>query len=346
MKDHYDLLILNNCPAFYKINLYNEIAKHRKIFVVFIGYYDQVVIDKDFQDDIIFPYKMLNEKLNHRSILESFFALRKIVKAFSFEKIIYGGYVDPEFILNSFLTPKKKNVLQFESAGETKLSGVRFYIKKILLSRYSQALASGKMHEIVLRKMGFREKVIVTKGVGLADKPVRETFVERHNEFKFLYVGRVIELKNVRTLLAVFNENGLPLTIAGNGTLETELRAIAKSNITWLGFVDNKDLDVIYKKHQVFILPSFSETWGLVVEEALYRNCALVLSDRIGSLNELLLDPETGVSFDPENRQDLQQAIDHVVKNYSVYSKNAADFNFVEKDEHQISAYSTEIFKK
>lgn len=350
MKKNIDLLILNNCPAFYKINLYNEIAKHKKIFVVFLGYSDQVVIDENFKSQIQFPYLMLNEQqLGKRSVFFSILKLLIVVRNCNFEKIIFGGYTYPEFIIASFLTSKRMNVLQTESAGETKLQGVKYFLKRILLKRYNKALASGSIHEMMLRKMGFNKDVIVTKGVGLINRnfqTITEGFGLKSGEkLKFLYVGRLIDIKNVRTLIDVFNANGLALTIAGKGDLEEELKIKANFNITFLGFVDNKDLALIYKQHDIFILPSLSEPWGLVVEEALHGGCVLLLSDRVGSLQELLIEPTTGVAFNPTNIYSFQSAIDEVTKNYSRYRENVAKFDLEKKDFNQILAYTESIYR-
>lgn len=57
----YDLTILNNCPSFYKINLYNEISLKKKIFVIFLGYSEHVVIDDEFDNHINFDYIVLNK---------------------------------------------------------------------------------------------------------------------------------------------------------------------------------------------------------------------------------------------------------------------------------------------
>lgn len=348
MKNKIDLLILNNCPAFYKINLYNEIAKSREIFVVFIGYYDQVVIDSDFRDQIQFPYAILNEmEMRKRNIPASFLALHKIIAGLNFRYVIYGGYVDPEFILTSILIPRKKNILQTESAGETKLSGVRYYIKQILLKRYGQAIASGSVHARMLKKMGYNKKIHISMGVGIINKAHQEVSTlpaKPPVRLKFLYVGRLISLKNLHTLVHVFNENGLPLTIAGTGELSDDLRKMAHPNIIFLGFVPNADLYRLYREHQVLVLPSFSEAWGLVVEEALYCGCVLMLSDRVGCSEDLLTSPNTGVTFNPVSEAALSNAVKDIRMNYEVYKKNVNQFNINAKDLRQVRVYTEYVF--
>lgn len=347
MKEHYDLLILNNCPAFYKINLYNEIAKQKKILVVFIGYYDQVIIDKGFKENIKFPYQMLNEvSLVERNKISSFFKLQKIISSITFTKVVYGGYVDLEFILTSFIIPQNKNVLQTESASETKLKGIRFHIKKLLLSRFSAAIASGTIHKTMLRKMSFSKEIIISFGVGILNKsnisPAKQS---SDPQLKFLYVGRLIEVKNLSRLVEVFNKLGHSLTIVGKGILENELKAAAKSNIKFLGFIDNNELPYIYEDHHVFILPSTSEPWGLVVEEALYHGCVLCLSNRVGASPDLLENFQTGTTFDPWNTKDMEQAIEKIIIDYKRFKENVNQFDLEKKDQTQVDAYTKELFE-
>jgi glycosyltransferase involved in cell wall biosynthesis len=343
MKVKYDLLFLTNCPAFYKINLFNALAEKCKLGVIFIGYSDQVVIDSDFKIQCKFDYYFLQEvKLEDRNIFLSFVNLIKVLKKIECKKIIYGGYTFIEFLTFSFLFSRNKNILQTESAHETKLTGWRFYLKKILLTRYFKAIASGKIHSEMLRKMGFNGEIIISKGVGLLNKNTVNSEKKDINDtgnLKYLYVGRLISLKNIEFLVDVFNKNKKPLTIVGKGILENELKEKANDNIVFEGFVNNREISVIYKSHDVFILPSLSEPWGLVVEEALYNSCVLLLSDRIGSKTELLEIPETGCEFNPESELSLNNAISIVENNYQKYLQNVLNFDLDKKDELQIDAY-------
>ena len=60
MKKEYKYLILTNQPAFYKINLYNELNKKIKIFVIFIGE-GSTIRNSDFlKGNMEFEYLILN----------------------------------------------------------------------------------------------------------------------------------------------------------------------------------------------------------------------------------------------------------------------------------------------
>lgn len=339
MKEKIDTLIINNCPAFYKINLYNELAKHKKIFVIFLGLSNQVVTGSEFKEKIKFPYILINDfQVEKRSKFKTFLEIWKITKFYKPNKIIYGGYIEPELIFLSYIIPKSKNILQSETAGETKLQGIRFYIKKIILRRYSQAIVSGKSHESVILKMGFRGNISISKGVGFIEKT---NFLRNQADesLKFLYIGRLISVKNLELLIDAFNENGLPLTIVGKGNQESLLKAKSNTNINFIGFVENSDIWRCYTSHDIFILPSLSESWGLVAEEALYYGCPLLLSNNVGSVNELITENNTGVTFDPLSKASIQQAIEEIVCNYKLYKNNVTKFSIEEKDKVQLESY-------
>ena len=340
MSSKKDILIINNCPAFYKINLYNEIAKHKNIFVIFLGLSNQVVSGNQFKDKIQFPYILLNDfQVEKRSYFKTFFKILQLVFFYKPKKIIYGGYIEIELLLLSFLYAKKRNILQTESAGESRLSGMVYYLKIILLKRYSKAIVSGQIHAKVLRLMKFKGEIYVSKGVGFVDKKQKTINNEKNDVLSFLYVGRLIQIKNLERLIKIFNELNLPLTIVGEGPLEEDLKKIAKENITFLGFVDNTEIGNVYKQNNVFILGSISEPWGLVMEEALFYGLPILASNRVGSYPELVSEYETGLVFDPLDEESIKEAIKKMCEDYNFHKNNVDSFDFDKKDKDQLNTY-------
>lgn len=336
-----NILIVNNCPAFYKINLYNRLSEKINLHVVFLGLSNQVVAGNSFENKIKFSYTLINEfQVEKRSYFKTFLKLLKIVKLFKPSHIIYGGYIEPEFLLLSFLVKKNKNILQTETASETVLHGCKFWVKVLLLSRYQKAIVSGKTHKKMLEKMKYNGEIYISKGVGIIDKNQKNELKKSiEGQLRFLYVGRLIELKNLKLLVEVFNKLKLPLTIVGDGLLKNDLKLIAKDNIKFIDFVENSKIGIIYQSNDVFILPSFSEAWGLVLEEALFYGLPIVASNRVGSIEELVNEFKTGVTFDPMNPTDLEEAVLEMCNNFEVYKNNIEKFKFDEKDLHQINTY-------
>ena len=56
-----ELLIINNVPSFYKINLYNELSKKINIHVVFLALTDQVVNSSQFRNEINFSFEIISD---------------------------------------------------------------------------------------------------------------------------------------------------------------------------------------------------------------------------------------------------------------------------------------------
>ncbi len=96
---------------------------------------------------------------------------------------------------------------------------------------------------------------------------------------------------------------------------------------------------MIYQSHDVFILPSKSEPWGLVVEEAIYNGLPVLVSEKVGCNIDMVEIPQTGIIFKHDEMSSLQSAIVNMEQNYAFYAKNAADFDFNKRDENQIKAY-------
>jgi len=343
MKIPIDILIINNVPSFYKINLYNELAKRCKIHVVFIALTNQVVIEETFQENIQFSYELLSSiQIEKRNRWQSLKRLYSICNRYEYQKIIYGGYYDLEQKVLLFLTPKSKNCLQFESSiRESKVTGLIAVIKKLFFNRISIALPCGKLQTAVFEAIGFGGTIIETKGVGIFNKSSIKVpnKISQNSIPKYIYVGRLISVKNLEFLITVFNRINKPLIIVGAGILEAVLRKMANSNIKFIGFVPNEDLGELYNANDIFILPSISETWGLVVEEAIFFGLPVLVSDAVGCQEEMVLKPKTGIVFSPLNEKSLMNAITEMENNLEYYRQNCHSFDFSGRDANQIEAY-------
>ena len=223
---------------------------------------------------------------------------------------------------------------------ESNISGLRGFVKRAIINRCSTALPSGIAHKAIFDAINFKGDVHITGGVGIFHKPERIVEKDKNStEKRYLYVGRLIPCKNLEFLIERFNENGKFLTIVGKGELEEELKALAKDNITFMGFVENDKLPEVYKAHDVFILPSRTEPWGLVVDEAIYWGLPVVTSDRVGCSNEMVITPNTGVTFELDNIDSFNNAINEIECNYKQYRDNALAFDFEGRDTKQINCF-------
>ncbi|MBP0590995.1 glycosyltransferase family 4 protein [Paraburkholderia sp. LEh10] len=135
----------------------------------------------------------------------------------------------------------------------------------------------------------------------------------------FLFVGRLSEEKGITTLIDAFGGLGkqLPgaqLRIVGTGPLESALRKrVAERDmnrsVTFVGSLQDEPLSREYYGATCLVLPSRSEPWGLVVNEALAHGCPVVVSDSCGCVPELVHEGVSGYAFNPGDVAGLQRTL-------------------------------------
>ncbi|WP_454751835.1 glycosyltransferase [Cupriavidus necator] len=140
----------------------------------------------------------------------------------------------------------------------------------------------------------------------------------------FLYVGRLSEGKGLDTLLEAF-AGLLPampaatLRLAGSGPMAERLPeridALGLDGaVMLLGSVNGAALEAEYDRATCLVLPSYSEPWGLVVNEALAHGCPAVVSDNCGCVPELVREGETGLAVPARDAAALQAALGKAVQ--------------------------------
>jgi len=129
----------------------------------------------------------------------------------------------------------------------------------------------------------------------------------------FLFSGRLEKIKGVQVLLPVFRAiPGVNLLVAGTGTFETELHALAAgaTNIKFLGRVDHARLQALYRGAIATIVPSLCyETFGLIVAESFSTSTPVIVNAQ-SSLEEIVRTYGGGLMY--RDAGELRAAIDAV----------------------------------
>ncbi|WP_235264332.1 hypothetical protein [Francisella philomiragia] len=130
----YDYVIITHIPAFYKVNLYNQLAKKLNIFVVFLASNTNEKRANDFVglDNVSFEYQVLfSGNLQQRNSSANIKRLRSILKSIQYKRILVSGWDLREFWYVIFANRKNKNCLALESTiNESKATGIQALIKK------------------------------------------------------------------------------------------------------------------------------------------------------------------------------------------------------------------------
>lgn len=338
-KKCYDIIFITNQPAFYKVKQWNMIGERQRVLLIFM---DQK--EKDRNNDFVSEKPSFEYYILPKSKLAGFWELILILSRYSFKQLIVGGWDDWRLILLASLSRKKKNALLCESSFyEYKPHFIKDIIKRLFLTRISMVYPSGIAQGKIFEHFHFKGEYKYTGGCGVLNYIPQPAYQPRESVRRFLYVGRLVEVKNLKMLISVFN--GLPylqLDIIGFGEQEEELKMMSQSNIHFLGAIPNKELSTYYQQSDVFVLPSVVEPWGLVVEESLNNGTPVIVSDRVGCKDDLVTE-DTGLVFAAYDKESLRDAVLKIsdVDYYNKLRENISKLNFQERAQRQINIFIT-----
>ncbi len=143
--------------------------------------------------------------------------------------------------------------------------------------------------------------------------------------FRFLTVALLTPKKGIDVLLKAFarafkQTDEVILEIGGDGEQKKKLQALAKSlniehQVKFLGLLSREQVREAMWRANVFVLPSYVETFGVVLIEAMATGLP-VIATRCGGPEEFV-NSEVGWLTDPGNYEDLSDILSYVCKNYS-----------------------------
>jgi glycosyltransferase involved in cell wall biosynthesis len=116
----------------------------------------------------------------------------------------------------------------------------------------------------------------------------------------FVFSAKLVERKDPMTLLRAFeamqHRPRAALLFLGDGVLrepmETFVRERGLEGVRFAGFVNQSELPKYYGVADVFVLPSTYEPRGAVINEAMACGLPVVVTDRCGSIGDIVLDGE------------------------------------------------------
>jgi len=129
---------------------------------------------------------------------------------------------------------------------------------------------------------------------------------DSHDDY-FLIVSRLIPYKRIDLAVRAFNELGLPLVIVGDGRDCDSLRALAESNIEFLGRVPDEKIGDYFAHCRAFILPG-QEDFCIAPVEAQAAGRPVIAYAAGGAL-DTVREGVTGAFFHEQTPEALIQAI-------------------------------------
>ncbi len=207
-------------------------------------------------------------------------------------------------------------------------------IIKFMTVRSSAVISHGKRHSEYFRSLGVKkDKIFVSGSVSwitpsMEDYVVAGSLSNKSTGKKILYIGGLVERKGVQYLIKAFanlakeNEN-LRLWIVGDGPQKNFLKNLAKElgiegKVTFFGWINHSRIAPYFLAADVFVLPSWDEPWGLVINEAMSLSKPVVTTYGVGSCLDLVENGVNGFIVPPKDSETLYMAIKKVISSESL----------------------------
>jgi glycosyltransferase involved in cell wall biosynthesis len=315
------LIIHNILWAHYKSALFQSISNNAdpdtEVRVVHLAKNDitrKSMESAAFEYD--YPYDVLFDKyIEELSFFEKFWKLLTYILAYKPDIINVTGYaVDPAISMSIFIGKVlgKKVILSTEtSTTDNAKTFIKESIKKLFIKASDAFICFGSTSADYVLELGGKPNQIIEKRAAVVDD---KTLLKQFNAAKeegfklssptpkhnFIFVGRLIDVKNLPFLFKVFAEikqteetaKDWGLIMLGDGDLKEELQKLRSDlkleDVTFLPPVAWYDVPKYYTVADVLLLTSTSEAWGLVVNEAMVCGLPVIVSDKCGCHLDLI----------------------------------------------------------
>jgi len=137
----------------------------------------------------------------------------------------------------------------------------------------------------------------------------------------FVFSAKLVERKDPMTLLRAYEQ--LPdreraaVLFLGDGALREPLETFAREhtlgNIHFAGFVNQSELPKYYGMSDVFVLPSTYEPRGAVINEAMACGLPVIVTDRCGSIGDIVLEGENAFVYPAGDAEALAQSMARLI---------------------------------
>ncbi len=340
------LLILTEIISPYRIPVFNALARDPEIelHVVFLAETDPTEREwRVYKDEIQFSYEVL-PSVRRRLAGKNFLLNRGLSRAASHanpDVVICGGYnyLASWQLMRWTRTRRIPILLWMESTAKDSRQGswITESAKRWFMRHCYGVVVPGTASSRYANSFGIRnEKIFVASNAVDTELFAQQARIARENadalrrQFSlparfFVFVGRLVAEKGVFDLLDAYARLALPirrkvgLVFVGDGVarkdLEARAAAITTGSVFFSGFLQRNELGSIYALADALVLPTHSDTWGLVVNEAMACALPIIVTDVAGCTEDLVIDGKNGRVITAKHVDRLVAAMEDVASN-------------------------------
>ncbi len=334
------LVLLTEIISPYRIPLFNALAQHPDIdlHVIFLAETDPNLRQwQIYKDEIEFSYQVLpswRRRIGRYNVLLNR-GLSSALDNAAPDVILCGGY---SYVASwQALFWARRHKIPFSLWSESNAQDLRRglavveFVKDAFLRRCDAFAVPGRSALEYLRIHKIKQDVIfIAPDAVDNDLFARAAAVARRDEAKcraelnlpgryFLFVGRLVREKGVFELLSAYAKldesmrQQVGLVLVGEGScrrqLEQQADSITPGVVKFAGFAQREQLAAYYGLAEMLILPTYTDPWGLVVNEAMACGLPVILSRAAGCASDLVKESWNGLLVDPRDVSSLASAV-------------------------------------
>ncbi len=205
----------------------------------------------------------------------------------------------------------------------------------------------------LLEKRGLERHKMVLFRRGLDNDVFKPVKVYKHvnktwkfaKGFNMLFVGRISKDKNLDFPTDLHKElckkyEKVTLILAGNGPYLDAMKAKTNndSSVVYLGKVDKYQLAELYTWSDVFVFPSITDTFGMVILEAQACGLPCIVSN-MGGPKEIIIDGTTGYVANPGN---FEEWVSRVSYYFELKQNKHAQYQRIREECHKHASYDSD----
>jgi glycosyltransferase involved in cell wall biosynthesis len=304
--------LLTEIPAPYRIPLFNALAQRVELTVLFLRARNP---DRPYElhlDEIDFAHRILpgaELTIRGRWLVVNRGVSRALHGA---DAVVLGGWNQPAFweALAWCRVRRVPSILWVESTGRDRRTGRLEPVKRALLRSVAAFIVPGEAARAYVESLGVpAARIWVAPNAvdaGIFGSAAR---TRTDGPCRLVAVGRLAREKGLDTLLEAAEGLPVEIVLAGTGPEEARLRRMAGPNVTFLGQVARDELPALYADADVAVMPSRSDPWGMVLNEAALAGLPLVSTTAAGAAHELIEEGVNGFRVPPGDPAALRAAL-------------------------------------
>lgn len=342
------LIVHNQLWAHYKAIIFNELQKiisqnpDDELLVVQIASVEKSRVNLGDSDLSIhqYPYRLLHEgTLEEVGLGKRILGIIKAIREFKPTVVNLTGYYDLASWAILFYCKINgiKTVLSNEStAGDHTRNSIKEFIKSLIIKQFDGFFNFGTLSKDYLLSLGGNPKQMLVNRNCVDNLAIRNIYeksiINRISEQKklglcsknFIFVGRLIDYKNLFHFLEAFESaqkstnQDWGIIILGDGELKNDLQSfVIEKNIQKVSFqqgVSWQQVPEYLALSNVLVLPSYSEPWGLVVNEAMACGLPVLVSEKCGCAIDLVQNDGNGFTFSPKNLEEFTHLLEKFMR--------------------------------